>query len=228
MSHRLVILFFGSLLCPAYAVGVEPSKGISIRLFAVALNKDQGPVCVMNGEIRNPAFEIPTTNLSESQAVSVRDFVLISAAASPETRPVPLAGIHLPDQGSDFRIILVPAGGNTYKPVVIRGDDPKFSHGDFFFLNLSTHEMLGILGTVKLELKPGTQEIIRPAGARSDKFFEVKFARRAEDKLVPLTNTCWPVVHDNRSFVIFYNAGSGRPTYRAVDEFMSLDLTGNP
>ena len=64
--------------------------------------------------------------------------------------------------------------------------------------------------------------MVKPVSTKSDKFFEVKIARRDEGKLLPLTNTCWPIVKDNRSFVIFYNGENGRPTYRAVDEFMKL------
>jgi hypothetical protein len=204
----------------------ESLKGVSIRIFAVALCNNQGPVCVIAGETRSEPFDIPTTNLSLPQTVQARDFILVSATSPPDAPPVPLANIHLPDQGSDYRIMLIPASSNSYKPVVIRGDDPKFSRGDFFFINLSNAEILGALGTSRLDLKPGAQTIITPTGA-TDKFFEVKFARREVDKLMPLTNTCWPIVRDNRSFVIFYNGSNGRPTYRAVDEFMALATAKN-
>ena len=226
ISHFKTVLLTCVLALPVHAAEEESSKGISIRFFAVALHKNQGSVCVMDSEIRKPAFEIPTTCLSESQSVTTRSLVLVESTAPTGAMPVPLATLRLPDKGSDFRIILVPAENNDYRAVVVRGDDPKFSSGDFFFLNLSTHEVLGRLGTAKLDLKPGAKEIIRPGGAKSDKFFEVKFARRAESGFIPLTNTCWPVVNDNRSFLIFYNGRSGRPTYRAVDEFMMLADAG--
>jgi hypothetical protein len=227
MSRLLYLIPFFCLFPSSARAEAEPSaKGLSIRLFAVALAKDQGPVCFMIGQTRTPAFEIPTTNLSQPIAVSAREFTLISAATPPDATAVALATLRLPDQGSDFRIILVPTPDQSYKPVIIRGDDSKFAHGDFFFINLSTHEILGALGSARLTLKPGGQEILRPSASKSDKFFEVKIARRAEDKILPLTNTCWPIVRDNRSFVIFYNATNGRPTYRAVDEFMALAVGG--
>lgn len=219
-----LLIFPLILLFTHHAIAAEQAalKRLSIRIFAVALAKDQGPVCVMVGESRNPAFEIPTTQLSDPQSVTARDFILAEATTTPEAPPVALATIHLPEQGTDFRIILIPTANKSYKPVVIRGDDPKFSNGDFFFINLSTHDILGILGATKLDLKPGAQEMVKPVSTKSDKFFEVKIARREEGKLLPLTNTCWPIVKDNRSFVIFYNGENGRPTYRAVDEFMKL------
>lgn len=211
-----------------HAADPAEAKGISIRLFAVALTKNQGPVSTLVGDSRGKPFEVPTLNLSPVQAVTAREFSLISSTAPTDTPQRPLASIRLPDLGKDFRIILVPANDETYKTIVIRGNDPKFAHGDFFFVNLSTHEMLGSLGSVKLAMKPGQQELFTPAGDKSKNFFEVKFAYREEKKLMPLTNTCWPVVKDNRAYVIFFNGKNGRPSYRAVDEFMALPSAPTP
>lgn len=217
-------------LTPVMLHAAEPAeaKGISIRLFAVALTKNQAPVSTLVGESRGKPFVIPTLNLSAVQAVTSREFQLIPSTAPTDAPPPVLASIHLPDLGKDFRIILVPANDDTYKAVVIRADDPKFSHGDFFFMNLSTREVLGSLGSVKLDLKPGSQQLVSPAGAKDKNFFEVKFATRQDKALIPLTNTCWPIVKDNRSYVIFYSGQGGRPTYRAVDEFMALPAAAAP
>ena len=229
MTKRFLLIPLLSLtVLGASAAEREAAKGISVRLFAVALSPNQGPACLMTGESRSEAFEIPTLTLSAPLSVASRDILLISANAPTDAPPVPLATIHLPDKGSDFRIILVPVRVDCYKSVVIRGDDTKFTRGDFFFINLSNHEMLGLLGTARLNLKPGSQVIMRPERAKTDKSFEVKFARREQERLLPLTNTCWPVVLDNRSYVIFYNGSSGRPTYRAVDEFMAVSTAASP
>ena len=222
MSRFLFIPLFLLIVQSVRGAEDAPAKGISIRLFAAALAKDQGAVCILAGDARGAAFELPTQNLSDSQITPSRNFLIISASAAVDPPPAALASIRLPEQGADFRIILVPAADGSYKPVVIRGDDPKFSHGDFFFINLSTHAMLGVLGTTRIDLKPGSQEIIRPSGAKSDSFFEVKFAHYEQQKLLPLTDSCWPIVKDNRSYIIFYNGKGGRPAYRAVDEFLAV------
>lgn len=226
MSRFLLISLSLLIVQPVRAAEVAPAKGISVRLFAAALAKDQGAVCILAGDARGAPFDLPTQNLSDSQITPSRNFMIISAAAAVDPPPAPLATIRLPEQGADFRIILVPAATGSYKPVVIRGDDPKFSHGDFFFINLSTHAMLGVLGSTRIDLKPGSQEIIRPSGVKSDSFFEVKFAHYEQQKLLPLTDSCWPVVKDNRSYIIFYNGKGGRPAYRAVDEFLALAPAG--
>ncbi len=217
------------LLCLTFGSGLQAAeetaaKGISVRFFAAALNEGQGPVCVVSGKTKGASFEIPMTSLSEAQGVPSRDFILAAAAAeAPDQPPVPLVSIHLPDQGTDFRILLVPSPNNTYKAVVIRGDDSKFRHGDFFFINLSSQPILGALGSTRVDLKPGAQELVRPTGAKSDTFFVVKFARRDGDTTVPMSDTCWPIVRDNRSYVLFYNGKNGRPSFRAIDEFMAIE-----
>ncbi|MCX8495830.1 MAG: hypothetical protein ORN51_06575 [Akkermansiaceae bacterium] len=216
-------------LCFTLGSGIQAAeetapKGINVRFFAAALNEGQGPVCVVSGKTKGASFDIPMTSLSEAQGVSSRDFILaVAAPESPDKPPVPLVTLHLPDQGSDFRILLVPAPNSTYKAVVIRGDDSKFRHGDFFFINLSNQPILGALGSTRVDLKLGAQELVRPTGAKSETFFVVKFARREGEMVVPMSDTCWPIVKDNRSYVLFYNGKNGRPAFRAVDEFMAIE-----
>jgi len=216
-------------LCFTLGSGIQAAeetapKGINVRFFAAALNEGQGPVCVVSGKTKGVSFDIPMTSLSQAQGVPSRDFMLAAAATAASDQPsVPLVTLHLPDQGSDFRILLVPAPNNAYKAVVIRGDDSKFRHGDFFFINLSNQPILGALGSTRLDLKPGAQELVRPTGAKSETFFVVKFARREGEMVVPMSDTCWPIVKDNRSYVLFYNGKNGRPAFRAVDEFMPIE-----
>lgn len=224
MTHILTIPLLVLLAMQALAAAPDSESGVSIRLFAAALNQNQGPVQILVGDTRSDAFNLTTTTLTQSKTLSARAFRLISADSTAASAPQTLATINLPEQGSDFRVILVPSENNIYRHIIIRGDEPKFSNGDIFFINLSSSRMLGMLGTVRFDLKPGVQQIMSPTGNDGNNFFEVKFARHVEDKdkLLPLTNTCWPVVRDNRSFVIFYDNRSGRPSYRAVDEFMPI------
>lgn len=203
----------------AASPGPGAGKGISIRLFAAALAGPQKEACFMAEETRGPAFRIPDQNLSAEILVTSRDLLLVPAAASPSD-PKPLAKIQLPEQGNDFRIILVPAKDGTYQPVVIRGDDPAFTRGDVFFINLSSSEMLGTLGSARVALKPGKNDTIRLTGAKDNSYFEVKFARREEQALRPVADTRWPILRNNRSYLIFFNGKNGKPAYRAVDEFL--------
>jgi hypothetical protein len=195
-------------------------KGVSIRLFAVAAHPKQGKVCFLIAGKRGEAFELPTFNLSDPQSVAAREIQLVLSAAPTDVPPHPLSTIRLPDTGRDFRVILVPATADSYRAVVVRGDDAGFGNGDAFFINLSSHHVLGNIGATKLDLPSGSRETIRPTGASDGSFYQVKFARMENKQLQPVADTRWPVLRNNRSFLIFYNGKDGLPTYRAIDEFL--------
>jgi len=221
MFRFLALSLLGSLAFSAFATAQKPDeKGISIRLFAVAPNPNQGKVCFLIAGKRGEAFELPTFNLSDPQSVAAREIQLILSSAPTDSPPRPVSIIRLPDAGRDFRVILVPTTADSYQAVVVRGDDQTFRNGDAFFINLSSHPILGIIGTTKLDLKPGARETIRPTGASAGSFYQVKFARKENEKLLPVADTRWPVLRNNRSFLIFFNGKDGLPTYRAVDEFL--------
>lgn len=221
MFRSLALSLLGPLVFSAFATAQKPDeKGISIRLFAVAANPNQGKVCLFTAGKRGEAFELPTYNLSDPQSVAAREIQLILSSAPTDAPPRPVSTIRLPDTGRDFRVILVPATADSYQAVIVRGDDPAFGNGDAFFINLSSHHILGIIGTTKLELKSGARETIRPTGASDGSFYQVKFARLENEKALPVADTRWPVLRNNRSFLIFYNGKDGLPTYRAVDEFL--------
>lgn len=225
MLRLLLATFLATLIFhPGDAEG-RSDKGISIRLFAAALNKDQGPVCILIGKTRSEAFELPTLGLSEPMTVKAREFILISAATPPNSAPAPLATIQLPDKGTDFRIILAPDGTDAYKHMVISGKDPKFGGGDLCFINLSSHDIIGQVGDTELDMKPDALNYIRPTAEKSAKSLAVTFSFRDKEKVMVLTDTSWPIVRDNRSIVVFHEGRGDRPSYHAVDEFISLSGT---
>jgi hypothetical protein len=216
MIRHLPLLFL--LVIPALAR--NDAKGLGIRVFAAAAHKDQPKVRVIAGKEVGEPFELPVYNLSDPLTVKSRDLRFINEGTDPAAAGDGICRVRLPDAGSDFRILLVPRDKETYQPFVVRGDDPEFGSGDVFFINMSSEHIVGLLGTAKLDLKPGKQDIVRLAGAKSNVYFEVKIATRKEDEFIPLADTRWPVMRNNRSFLVFYNGPNGRPAYRAVDEFL--------
>lgn len=215
----LVALAILAPLLPS-AHAQDNARGLRMRIFAVALQPNQGKVRITAGGEPGPAFEVPVFNLSDSMPVEARKFQLVAESPPADTPPAPLCAIQLPEQGSDFRVILVPKSDGTYQSFVVRGDDPKFASGDVFFVNLSSHHVIGLLGTSKLDLNRGDREIVRLEGAKSGVFFEVKIASREGNQLTPLTDTRWPVLRNNRSIIVFHDDNKGQPVYRAVDEFL--------
>ncbi len=220
MFHKTLVCLLASLAPFAPAAAQDSVKGLRVRLFSVALHPDQGKVQIMAGDKPSPAFELPVFSLSESMPVAARKFQLIAESANPDPKAPSLCDVVLPEQGADFRIVLVPKKDGTYQSFVIRGDDPKFASGDVFFVNLSSHHVIGLLGTAKLDLELNSREIVRLAGAKSGVFFEVKIASREGNGIIPLADTRWPVMRNNRSIVVFHDDNKGQPVYRAVDEFL--------
>jgi hypothetical protein len=227
MFRSSIFSLLAYLVSSAFASAQKPEeKGITLSLFAVAAHPNQGKVCLLMAGKWSESFELPTLNLSDPQSVAAREIQLILSSAPTDSPPRPLSTILLPDTGRDFRVILVPATADSYRSVVVRGDDPGFGSGDAFFINLSSHHVLGNIGTTKLDLQSGARETIRPTGASEGNFYQVKFARMEDKQLFPVADTRWPVLRNNRSYLIFFNGKDGLPSYRAVDEF--LDPTGSP
>jgi len=221
MFRKTPIFLLACLVSLFPAVAQDADKGLRMRLFTVALQPEQGKVQIMAGDKSGPAFELPVFNLSEKMPVAARKFKLVAETATPTPETPSLCDVVLPGEGLDFRIILVPKRDGTYQSFVVRGDDPKFASGDVFFINLSSHHVIGLLGTAKLDLERGDREIVRLAGAKSGIFFEVKIASREGNGITPLADTRWPVMRNNRSIVVFHDDTKGQPVYRAVDEFLS-------
>ena len=221
MFRKTLVLLAVTLAPLSFSRAAEGAKSLRMRLFAVALLPDQGKVRMVAGDKVGPAFELPTCNLSESMAIETRIFRLMDEPASADPKAAALCTIQFPEQGADFRVILVPKPDKTYHSIVVRGDDPKFASGDVFFINLSSHHVIGLLGTAKLDLERGDREMVRLEGAKAGVFFEVKIASREGGGITPLADTRWPVLRNNRSILVFHDDLNGQPAYRAVDEFLS-------
>ena len=220
MIRKTLIFLLACLASLFPAVAQDADKGLRMRLFTVALQPDQGKVQIVAGDESGPAFELPVFNLTDSMPVPARKFKLVAETATPTLETPSLCDVVLPEQGLDFRVILVPILNGGYRSFVVRGDDPKFASGDVFFVNLSSHHVIGLLGTAKLDLERGSSEIVRLAGAKGGVFFEVKIASREGNGIIPLADTRWPVMRNNRSIVVFHDDLKGQPVYRAVDEFL--------
>jgi len=81
--------------------------------------------------------------------------------------------------------------------------------------------VLGRVGTAKFELAPGKNTVLRPKGARAEKFYDVTLGVREKDGDRVLSMTRWPEDPLARFCVFFYVDPATRlVTYRAVDEFV--------
>ena len=77
------------------------------------------------------------------------------------------------------------------------------------------------MGSVKFVIGGSSGRIVRPEGAKAERYYDVGFGVREEQGNRMLSTTRWPVDDHSRSYVFFFqNPTSGRLDYRAVDEFV--------
>lgn len=208
---------FALFLLLLTASGFAEEKGRPrIRFLAERAPAGAGQVALAAGDKRSADFALTTNHLSEPIEVPARACQL--RCKQPD---VAIANIQLPESGDSFISLLVPASGGGYQAIVIPADTQAFKAGDVYFYNHSDQTILGYVGTSKFTIAAGKGQIIKPEGARTEKFYDVGFGVHAETGNRVLSTTRWPVDDRSRSYVFFFkNPANGRLDYRAVDEFV--------
>jgi hypothetical protein len=219
---RIALLAF--LAAASTVFSQEAAKGgLSVRFLAERLPGAFGEVLMVAGEIKSKSFKLPVNNLSEPQIAPARVFVI-----QPLEKEVTLATVTLPEEGKAFNVLLVPSAKGGYTPIVIPAADPSFKPGDTYFYNHADKMVLGYVGTAKFGLEPGKGQILKPAGARPDKHYDVGFGVREKEGDRTLSKARWPVEDTIRSYVFFFvNPKTKRIDFRAVDEFVPVEKPGS-
>ena len=204
------------LFCGLISARAEKKPELEVRFVAESAPADLGQVALAAGEIRSAPFDLPINNLSMPQTPPARAFQLWLLDKNRS-----ISQITLPEEGTSFVVLLLISAKGGYTPVVMRSDNPEFKGGDIYFLNNSNKTVLGYVGTSKFTLAPSKGTIVRPQGARAEKFYDVGLGVREEEGDRVLTTTRWPEDNMSRYYVFFYvNPATKRVAYRAVDEFL--------
>lgn len=221
MSLRLlgaiILLFLNPVTAQETGSARKPDAAIQIRLLAEFVPNNLGKVFIQHGEdIKSPAIDLPTNQLSKPIICSERKMILKT-----ENDGISLCPITLPDIGKSFAIVLVTAKPAGYLPIIVRTDDPAFKAGDVFFINRSDKTILGKLGKTPLILKSGAAAKDRPSGPVDDTYYDIAFATRDKSGDRVISSSRWPIDKNLRSYVFFFTGVDGKTTFRAVDEYMT-------
>lgn len=213
MTSRILPILFAL----AVAAHAEPKgEKVEVRFLAESAPADLGQVLLANADVRSEPFDLPVNNLSQPQTPPSRLFSVWSVAKN-----VSIATVTLPEEGKSFIALLVPSPKGGYSPIVMRADDPAFKPGDIYFQSLVDKTVLGFVGTSRFTLEPGRGTILRPKGARAEKFYDVGLGVREKDGDRVLAQTRWPEDDQTRFYVFFYmHPETKLIAYRAVDEFV--------
>ncbi|BCX46324.1 hypothetical protein HAHE_02320 [Haloferula helveola] len=193
-----------------------PGK-VTVRYVAQTAPKDLGMLVMAAAEgERSEAFDLPLNNLSEPLEAPARSFQLQT-----QEKSVKLAGVALPEDGKAFIILLVPAKKAGFEPVVIPDESDSFRPGDFYLHNVSSLPIGGKVGTTELLIPSRTGKVVRPKGARENRFYDVMIGVKEKTGSRLITSSRWPLNEQNRTYVFFFdNPTRGDVDFRAVDEFV--------
>ncbi len=156
--------------------------------------------------------------LSEPLAPGARSFAFAIPDKSKEDGYRPVASIVLPETGSDFIILLEPAG-QTFKPHVVSSKIPGFGNDSTLFFNATDVPLGVILGSNKV-LVPPRKPVIAEAPQRGEvPWYQVTFYEPKDGQPAMIANTRWPHRNASRNYLFFYRSEpSGRISFQAVDE----------
>lgn len=208
-------------LCTSLATA-KPEKPIEVRYAAMALPPGHDKLVMVTEEIRSEAFEPPVNFLSEPLVVPARSFQI-----QKEDDTKSLAQVALPEQGNSFVVLLVPGEKILFEAVVIPARDGKFRPGHFYVHNVSSKSVIGQVGTTRFALPPRKGSVVRPEGAREERFYDVLLGVRENESNRVISSSRWPLSRQTRTYVFFYdNSKRGDVDFRAIDEFVPPEEPG--
>lgn len=200
------------------------SKKLKVRFLAERAPAEIGQVMLVAKEVKSAAFDLPVSHLSAPQTPPERIFALWSVGKN-----VSLANISLPEEGSSFIVLLIPATEGGYKHVLMADQNPDFRPGDIYFYNHADKTVLGFVGSSKFTLGPAKGTIVRPTNpSGAGAYYDVGLGIREKEGDKPLSIARWPVQKGIRMYVFFFlNPRTQKLDFRAVDEFVEPDGAGD-
>ena len=217
---RTLVWLLPVLLSIANASAQQDRDSIKIRFTAQARPADLGQLVMVAAaeeeERRSAAFNLPVNHLTEPQTAPGRLFRL-----EPERQAELLAEVRLPETGNDFVVLLVPGEDSPYEAVVIPYRGQGFRPGDYYLHNVSGLPVLGRVGATEFVIAPRSGRVVRPTGARDERFYDVLLGVREGNASRAISQSRWPVATHTRTYVFFFDDPVRRDVgFRAVDEFV--------
>ena len=167
---------------------------------------------------------IGARGISDSINPGSRTFSFAIPDAVDKTGYRSVAKVTLPPSGSDFIVLLEPAG-ETFKTHLVSGKETRFRNSSTMFFNATEVPIGATLGDNKVVIPPRKPVIAEAPAKIGDKpWYQVAFYSPGKDgKPRIFTNTRWPFRKASRCYLFFYRSTtSNRITYQAVDESIAV------
>jgi hypothetical protein len=101
------------------------------------------------------------------------------------------------------------------KIIAIDSDQTKFKGGEFFFMNVSSFDVAGLMGKSKFMIRPSQYKIVRPTAEDINTkegipFIQTVLFYRKNEEANPFFNSTWHANPKARSMIFFYQSGSNK------------------
>lgn len=224
-SRTFIFAILPVLFAPPFSSAREEERpALAIRALLLAPGGPTIELFTLTTESRKLSGPVlvGARGLSEPLAPGARNFAFAIPDKTKEDGYRPVASVVLPATGSDFIILLEPAG-QTLKTHVVSAKSPRFGNDSTLFFNATDVPIGATLGKNKV-LVPPRKPIIAEAPRRAEKpWYQVTFYEPKDGQPAMIANTRWPHRNASRGYIFFYrSAPSGRITFQAVDETIEL------
>jgi len=222
MFHHLIVVFTTIAFYSPCQVRGEEASIPTVRALLLAPGGAVFKLHPVAGETVDKAVLIGARGLSNSFKPASRAFSLSLPDNTMKSGYRSVAQIALPEHGKDFILLLEPAA-EILKVHIVNGKEPRFSANCLLFFNAVDTSLIADLGGSKILLKPRVATFAKPPPRGEKPFYQVTFYRPVNNQVRAFANTRWP--HREvamRSYVFFYRNNSGRVTWHAVDERLTI------
>lgn len=206
-----------------------PAQGkISLQFLVLPKQIQPEPVELLIGEEKTMEVETPGNELSPTYKVSPLSSIVVGKTIQNEEGQSVFEVYGKAESISASRqiILLIRKGKDNSDGFVVlplNGELANFSGGSFLFINASRLSVGGVIGDKKFGLKPGQQQLLKPAANHKNGICQVTLAYQREDKWKTFYDTRWPTNKKYRSLIFFHqDPATGRLGIAPiVDMFMN-------
>lgn len=125
---------------------------------------------------------------------------------------------------SSYFLVLLWDGVGRWRLLPVEAEEGRFRPGGRMFINASPARLVVRIGGQQFACKPGEMRMVPPMEAKDGKH-PVEMRRQDGEKWVVFNSTWWPVLEEERSFVLVYPEGAkGRLRVKSLAYFPESDL----
>ena len=197
-----------------FLVGIAHAKPRTCRIVFPERPNDAPKSAFLFDGKKSTSVTLPSMNLSEvielpSGAIALA--MTSSEISDPKLLPADAPRLTIPENVMDCYIIILPDPKNPHLPIkmnLVDAGNEKLKPGETLWFNFTTHRIFAKLGTVDLDVQPGSRAISK-APAASSGYYIARFAYQANgtEAPAPITEQSW--WHDANHKHVGFMASTG-------------------